>query len=81
LRVGRLSHDLGFLIDPVANERIIPTKLFQKLDHLRRLLLAQDRQLQDEQLAVLGKLILAPLGGLDQDDHVERHPRDSASQP
>jgi len=42
LRVGRLSHSFCFLIDPVANERIVPTGLFKQLDDLRRLLLAQD---------------------------------------
>ena len=35
----------------------------QQVNHLRRLLLAQERQLQDEMLAVLGELILTPLGG------------------
>jgi len=58
-----MSHVLSLLIDPVANKRIIPAKFFQQLDHLRRLLLAQERQLQDEMLAVLGELILTPLGG------------------
>lgn len=29
LRVGRQSHGFCFLIDPVANERIVPTGLFQ----------------------------------------------------
>ena len=72
--VGRLSHSLCFLIDPVANERIIPTGLFQELYHLRRLLLAQDRQLQGELFTKLGKLVLTPLGGQDQDDCVERRP-------
>jgi hypothetical protein len=38
-------------------------QFLQQLDHLRRLLLAQVRQLQDEMLAVLGELILTPLGG------------------
>ena len=66
----------SFLIDPVANERIIPTGLFQQLYHFRRFLLAQDRQLQGELLAELGKLVLTPLGGQDQDDYVERHQRD-----
>jgi hypothetical protein len=66
---GRLSHGLCYLIDPVANKRIIPTRLFQQLYHLCRLLLAQDRQLQGELLAELGKLVLTPLGGQDQDDH------------
>jgi hypothetical protein len=42
LRVGRLSHGFCFLIDPVANERIVPTGLFRQLYDLRRLLLAQD---------------------------------------
>ena len=42
LRVGRLGHGFCFLIDPVANERIVPTGLFQQLYDLRRLLLAQD---------------------------------------
>jgi hypothetical protein len=51
------------LIDPVANQRVIPAKFLQQLDHLRCLLLAQERQLQDEMLAVLGELILTPLGG------------------
>ena len=32
--VGRLSHGLRFLIDPVANERVVPAGLFQQLDHL-----------------------------------------------
>ncbi len=40
LWVGRPSHGLSFPIDPVVNQRIIPTGLFQQLDHLRRLLLA-----------------------------------------
>src|SRR5271157_2884993 len=31
LRVSRLSHSLCFLIDAIANERIIATGLFQKL--------------------------------------------------
>jgi hypothetical protein len=62
--VGRLSHGVCFLIDPVANERIIPAGLFQQLDHLRRLLLAQDGQLQGELLAELGKLVLTPLSGI-----------------
>ena len=61
-----MSHGISFLIDPVANERIIPTKFFQQLDHLRRFLLTQERQLQDELLAVLSELILASLGGEDQ---------------
>ena len=39
------------------------------------------RQLQGELLAELGKLVLTPLGGQDQDDYVERHQRDRASQP
>jgi hypothetical protein len=58
-----LSHVPSFLIDPVANQRVIPAKFLQQLDHLRRLLLAQERQLQDEMRAVLGELILTPLGG------------------
>jgi RHS repeat-associated protein len=78
--VGRLSHGVCFLIDPVANERIIPAGLFQQLDHLRRLLLAQDGQLQGELLAELGKLVLTPLSGQYQDDDVERYQRDRTAQ-
>ncbi|HEX3494116.1 MAG TPA: hypothetical protein VHT48_01885, partial [Methylocella sp.] len=63
------------MIDPVPNERVIPAGLFQQLDHLRRLLLAQDSQLQGELLAELGKLVLTPLAGQDHDDDVERHKR------
>ena len=51
-------------------------RLFQQLYRFRRFLLAQDRQLQGELLAELGKLVLTPLGGQDQDDYVERHQRD-----
>ena len=54
LWVSRLSHVLSFLIDPVANQRVISAEFLQQLDHLRGLLLAQERQLQDEMLAVLG---------------------------
>lgn len=54
LWVGRLRHGISLLIDPVANERIISTKLFQQLDHLHRLLLTQKRQFQDELLAEPG---------------------------
>jgi len=60
--VRRLGHGFSFRIGPVANERIITTGLLQKLYHLRRLLLTQERQLQDQQLSALGKLILSPLG-------------------
>src|ERR1039458_7012100 len=67
------SQIFSFRIEPVENLRIVPPGLFQKLYHFRDLLLAQDRQLQDEHLAVLGKLILTSLGAQDQDDHVERH--------
>jgi hypothetical protein len=70
LWVGRLSRGLCFLM----NERIIPTGLFQQL-----FLFAQDRQLQGELLAELGKLVLTPLGGQDQDDYVKRHQRDRES--
>ena len=73
LQVSRLSHVISFLIDPVANKRVIPAKFFQQFNHLRCLLLAQERQLQDEMLAVLGELILTPLSDQYQDNHVERH--------
>lgn len=73
LQVSRLSHVISFLIDPVANKRVIPAKFFQQFNHLRRLLLAQEHQLQDEMLAVLGELILTPLSDQYQDNHVERH--------
>ena len=45
LGVGRLSHLLGFLVDPVPNERIIATGLLKQLDDFRRFLLAQNGDL------------------------------------
>jgi hypothetical protein len=44
--------------------RVTTTGLFQHLYHLRPLLLAQDRQLQGELLAELGKVVLTSLGGV-----------------
>jgi multidrug efflux system membrane fusion protein len=52
LRIARRRHGLGFLIDPVVNHRIVPAGLFQQVDLLRHLLLAQDRQLRDELLTL-----------------------------
>jgi hypothetical protein len=45
LRVGRLSHGVGFGIMAILNLRVIPAKFFEQLHDLRRLLLGQNRKL------------------------------------
>lgn len=72
MRVGRLSHFVCLLIDPVVDERIVATRLLQQLNDFRDLLFAKGRQLQGELLPPLSEIILAPLGDEDQEDHVER---------
>jgi hypothetical protein len=43
--LGRSRHVVCFGVDAVIDRRINPTKLFQKLDYLGRLLLARNDQL------------------------------------
>ena len=45
LRIGRLSHGLGFGIMTILHLRIIPARFFQQLDDLRCFLLDQNRKL------------------------------------
>ncbi len=59
------------MIDTIPHQRTVATELFQELNHFRRLLFAQNSQLQVELLAELGELVLAPLRDKDQDDHVD----------
>src|ERR1700729_3117105 len=59
LRMGGLGHDIRLLVDPVVNMRAVAAQLLQQLDRLGRLLFAEDRQLQIEQFAMPGELILA----------------------
>jgi hypothetical protein len=75
--MGRSSHDFSFLIDSVVDVWTIPPGLFKQLDHFRRFLLAQNRQLQAE---LLSKSILTPLGAQEQDDRIKGCQRDRASE-
>ena len=71
LRVCWLSHHFGQFIDPIVEVWAVVAELLKQCDHLGDLLLAQDRQLQIKQFAVLGKAIVASLRGEDQYDQIE----------
>ena len=65
------SHRFGQFIDPIVKVRAILAKLLKQCDHLGDFLFAQDRQLQIEQFAALGKAIVSALRGEDQYDQIE----------
>ena len=66
-----MSHHFGQFVDPIVKVRTIVAKLLKQCDHLGDLLLAQDGQLQIEQLAALGKEIVSSLRCEDQYDQIE----------
>jgi hypothetical protein len=65
------SHRIGQFIDPIVKVRAILAKLLKQCDHFGDFLFAQDRQLQIEQFAALGKAIVSALRCEDQYDEIE----------
>jgi hypothetical protein len=63
----RVDHRLR----PIVEVWAVVAKLLEQRDHFGDLLLAQDRQFQIEQLAALGKAIVASLRGENQYDQIE----------
>src|SRR3954454_20351253 len=79
-RIDRLSHGIGLLVSSVRDKRYITSEFFEKLDHLGRLLLAEQRKFQGQLFAQFCQFIVSLLRGINQNNHIEGCQRECHAQ-